>query len=102
MTAAARAKMCELLAEDVGLADRKAELFLLGALSLIDAMLDQPMGDVLRELPLIDELKQALQGRSSPLLAVLEFVKHYERGDWVACEEFARAHGLSDIAVFDR
>ena len=102
VTAAARAKMCELLAEDVGLADRKAELFLLGALSLIDAMLDQPMSGVLRELPLIDDLKQALQGASSPLGDVLEFVTHYELGDWVACEKFARAHGLSDITIFDR
>ena len=84
VSAAVRAKFCELLGDDLWMADRKAELFLLGALSLVDAMLDQPMSRVLDELPLSDDLGLALQGGSSPLRPVLEFVERYERGDWTA------------------
>ena len=102
VTAAVRARLCELIGEDVGLAERTADLFLVGALSLVDAMLDQSMSRVLEELPLADDLKQALLGASSPLRPVLEFVEHYERGDWTVCAELAMAHGIANAKTFDR
>ena len=82
ITAATRAKFCESLGTDTGMADRRPELFLMGALSLIDAMLDQPMSTVVEELPLSDDLKGVLQGQQGPLRPVLDFVECYERGDW--------------------
>ena len=101
VSAAVRAKFCELLGADRWMADRKADLFLLGALSLVDAMLDQPMSRVLDELPLSDDLGLALQGGSSPLRPVLEFVERYERGDWTACAELGSTHGIVDTKVFE-
>ena len=80
VSAAVRAKHCELLGEEAGMSDRTPDLFLLGGLSLVDAMLDQPMADVLEELPLADDLKLALLGKPSQLRPVLEFVERYERG----------------------
>ena len=44
VSAAVRARCCELLAREVGMGARASELFLLGALSLIDAMLDARIG----------------------------------------------------------
>ena len=77
VSAAVRDKLCELMGQEAGMVDRTPDLFLLGPLSLIDAMLDQPMADVLEELPLADDLKRALLGESSQLRPVLEFVQQY-------------------------
>ena len=79
--------------------DREFELFLLGALSLLDAMLDQPMSTVLQESPVSDDLKRAMQGAVSPLRPVLEFVERYERGDWKACAALASTLGVDEGEV---
>jgi EAL and modified HD-GYP domain-containing signal transduction protein len=96
VNAAVRAKCCETLARDAGLPTRESELFLLGALSLIDAMLDQPMEEVLKKLPISDDLKSALTGQSNELSSVLDFVRGYERGDWASCGALAPQLGVQD------
>ena len=99
VSAAVRASFCELIGDNCVTADRKPELFLLGALSLADAMLDQPMSRILKELPVSDDLKRALQGDASPLRPVLEFVEQYERGDWTACADLGSTLGLLEREV---
>ena len=84
VTAAVRANFCDLLADSAGLTDQKPDLYLLGMLSLIDTMLDQPMAQVLSALPVTDDLRDALNGAPSPLRPVLELVEAFERGDWTA------------------
>ena len=100
VTAAARAKFCEMVGGDLGLADRRPELFLMGALSLVDAMLDRPMSQVLAELPLAADLEQALLGNSSPLRPALEFVRRYEQGDWAACARLENSTGVSGVTAY--
>ena len=102
VSAAVRAKLCEVMGEEAGMTDRTADLFLLGALSLVDAMLDQPMTVVLDELPLAADLKLALLGESSELRPILEFVKRYERGDWATCEELGKQLGIPQANVLTR
>ena len=80
--AAVRARFCDELAGRAGLADRQADWFFLGAFSLIDTILDQPMATVLAELPLAEEVTAALMGQPNALRPVLDFVEAYERGDW--------------------
>ena len=101
VSAAVRARFCELLGSDT-LPRRESELFLLGALSLLDAMLDQPMSRVLDELPLSRDTRLALQGDPSPLRPVLEFVERYERGDWMSCSDLANRHGFVQEKVLER
>ena len=100
VTAAARAKFCELVGDDLGLTDRRSELFLMGALSLVDAMLDRPMAEVLSELPLAADLEQALLGCPSPLRPALEFVERYEQGDWAACARLENSTGVSGVTAY--
>ena len=102
MSAAVRASFCELIGNDILPADRRPELFLLGALSLVDAMLDQPMSRVLEELPVSDDLRLALQGGASPLRPVLEFVERYERGDWTLCADLGTTHGIVESQVLQQ
>lgn len=54
-----RGKMCEILAEQIG-AEDPGSFFTMGLLSVLDAMLDQPMQQILDELTISDELKKAL------------------------------------------
>ena len=99
MQAAVRGKFCERLAEDTGIADRSSELFLVGALSLVDAMLDRPMAAVLDDLPLADDVRLALLGTPSPLRPVLAFVEGYERGDWTTCTDLGRELRVTQARV---
>ena len=102
VSAAVRAKFCELIGGEAGMAARQPDLFLLGALSLVDVMLDQPMSEVLAELPLAEDLAIALEGGSTSLRPVLEFVLNYERGNWTVCSELSAALGVTEAAVVQR
>lgn len=67
-----RARFCELLAERYQQQEDTSELFLLGLFSLLDAILDTPMEQMMVKLPLSDAVKDALlveQGRLAPYLA---------------------------------
>ena len=61
------------------------EIFLLGLLSLLDAMLDVEMGKVIDQLPLGNVLKKALSSRTGPMAPFLDAVIAFERHDLDAC-----------------
>ena len=63
--------------------DRDLDLFLLGLFSLIDAMVDRPMGAVISKLALDGEVKEALLGdNKSHLAKIFALYLAYEHGDW--------------------
>jgi c-di-GMP phosphodiesterase len=78
-----RAKMCQSLAENAG-HDNENSYFTAGLLSTLDALAGASMEEVLKQLPLSQELAAALLGHDGPLGAALECVCAYERGDWSA------------------
>jgi c-di-GMP-related signal transduction protein len=80
-----RARFCELLADRCPQEVSGSELFLLGLFSLIDAILDAPMEQMMERLPLSDAIKEALirgEGSYAPLLTA---VIAYEKGETVNC-----------------
>ena len=77
-----RAKFCESLAPHAGLLSRADDLFLTGLFSLIDAFLDRPLADILAEIPIQSEIKDAIGGQENLLGKVYHFVLSYEKGDW--------------------
>ncbi len=78
-----RAKFCESMAAKVrGLNNRSEDLFLMGLFSLLDAMLDRPLPELMDELPIAEDIKQALTLGQNPLRDVFDYVLAYERGDW--------------------
>ncbi len=91
-----RGRFCESLAPMLGMKHRSQELFLLGMFSVIDAILDRPLEEILKDLPLADEIKDALSGKPNRLRAVFDYVLAYEKGDWDRVSELAVALGLSD------
>ena len=72
------------------------ELFLLGLLSVIDALLNVRMLDVLMELPVDEEIKKALLGKSSRYRPIFEVVLDYESGTWEQLAHSARQIGLHE------
>lgn len=91
-----RAKFCERLASASRTPVVSAELFTLGMFSLIDAILDQPMAEVMAKLPLGQNIKEALIHRKGPLIGYLGLVEFYEKGHWVPA---TRVSNALDIAT---
>ncbi len=77
-----RARFCETLAPEVGLGERQSELFLVGLFSLMDVFLGRPLADILENIALAAEIKQALRGQKNTHGLVLDLVAHYEKGAW--------------------
>lgn len=74
-----RAKFCELLARKSRLAEYDLEVFMVGMLSFMDAMLDIEMSVVMEKLPVTDEVKEALIHSTGLFAPFLEAVIAYER-----------------------
>lgn len=94
-----RARFCELLALHSDCRKDAPELFLLGLFSLIDALLDKPMADLLKELPLSAEVKWALLGRENRFSIYLQAALLYENAQWDQYAKTAQAIGLSQEQV---
>jgi EAL and modified HD-GYP domain-containing signal transduction protein len=76
-SAVLRGRLCEAIARDLQLAN-PATAFTAGVLSVVDALLDQKLFDVLRTLPITEELRWALLGRSGPVGAALDMAVRIE------------------------
>ena len=76
-----RARMCEKLGPLRGIRDAPA-LFVLGLLSTLDVLTGMPMRDVLKELPLSEDLVDSLLTQRGQLGSVLREVIAYQRGSW--------------------
>jgi EAL and modified HD-GYP domain-containing signal transduction protein len=87
-----RARFCELVAPLIG--ENPTEQFMLGMMSLVDAMLETPMESVVGTLPLRQEAKDALVGIRNPTAAALCLVRSFESGSWAGC---SAAVNLSEI-----
>ncbi|HVN21675.1 MAG TPA: HDOD domain-containing protein [Dongiaceae bacterium] len=88
LSALVRGRFCELLAPRVP--HGESDLFLMGLLSLIDAMLETPMASVLERIPLDSATKAVLLGQPSMLRPVFQLMLAHESGEWEA------AAGLSE------
>ncbi|MBA3440542.1 MAG: HDOD domain-containing protein [Pyrinomonadaceae bacterium] len=77
-----RAKLCESLAASAGLAHRVEDLFIMGMFSLIDAILDRELAEILNDLPIAGDIKAALLDGNNSLHNVYQYVLAYEDADW--------------------
>jgi EAL and modified HD-GYP domain-containing signal transduction protein len=87
LSALVRGRFGELLAPRVR--HGESDLFLLGLLSLIDAMLEMPMAEVLDKIPLDQATKAALLGQPSQLRPVFQLMLAHESGEWQAAAELS-------------
>ncbi|MFP7232721.1 cyclic di-GMP phosphodiesterase [Bacillus subtilis] len=84
-----RAKLCELLARKTA-RPQPASYMLIGMFSLIDTLLHREIEEIIQELPLIDEVGQALLGHQNDYYQMLELVKLIESNNWDTCTELGK------------
>src|SRR5579872_2633417 len=67
-----RGRFCELLAPVAGMPGHANDLFLMGLLSVMDAIVDQPLDVILTDLPVRQEIKDALLAKKGLYWQLLE------------------------------
>ena len=76
-----RARFAEGLAQLHGKVDT-AKAFLTGLMSLMDAILDEPIDSVMSKLPLAKEIKDALVEKKGVLADYIQLIQFYETANW--------------------
>jgi len=89
-----RAKLFETAALGGGYEDLSDKLFMLGLFSLLDAMFDMEMKEVVRHLPIDETLKKALCGLENEYTQWLRLAFAIESSDWDQVGQTARTLGL--------
>jgi len=96
-----RARFCELIAPKIK--HVQSELYLLGLLSLMDVILEVPMGVVIGDLPLDPDTKaQLLRGKTgerTPLSTVYDLMVAREAGDWGKVTKLGKELDLSLVSI---
>ncbi|MDD3815294.1 MAG: HDOD domain-containing protein [Desulfocapsaceae bacterium] len=95
-----RARFLEHIAAEVG--RNKEELFMLGLFSLIDAILNIPMTELIPRLHLNERLQEALVKRAGELFTYLQMVELYETGQWERLDILVKGAGIAEgrMAIF--
>jgi c-di-GMP-related signal transduction protein len=94
-----RAQFCELLAPCARQPDSANDLFLLGLLSAMDAILDMRMPDVLKEITVHQEIRDALMGKADKFREIFEFALNYEHGRWDEIGPSAARLGIQEDLI---
>jgi EAL and modified HD-GYP domain-containing signal transduction protein len=90
--AAFRGSFCELIADQLlGRRKEAGRFHTVGMFSLLPAMLDKGMADILPELALPEAIQEALLSEvATPLSRTLRLVMAYERGNWEQTARLAK------------
>jgi c-di-GMP-related signal transduction protein len=81
-TALTRAYFCQDLSRLIGMSAHSSDLFLMGLLSVTDALLDRPLEQIISSVPVSAEVRGALCGEKNSFRDVYETLLAYERADW--------------------
>lgn len=63
---------------------------------MLNCLIDAPMEEILSELPIADDVKNALLTKEGRCGALYELVLSYEAADWEKINHYAEILGLSD------
>jgi c-di-GMP-related signal transduction protein len=89
-----RARFCELVAPLIG--ENPTEQFILGLLSLLDAMTETPMEAIAKSLPLRPQAKEALMGVPNHTSLALRTIRSFESGVWSNCTLGSETLGIAE------
>jgi c-di-GMP-related signal transduction protein len=97
LSAMVRARYCELLGPKIP--HGQSDLFLVGLLSLMDAILEMPMGVVLEGISLDREARAVLLGQKSELDPMYRLMLSQEAADWPKLSALCTELKLPEIFV---
>ena len=78
--------------------DMSSEFFLMGLFSMIGIIMDSPMEELLKDLPLSNLVKDALMGKDNPYKKIFDIIPSYEKADFEKVYRFASEMNIpSDV-----
>jgi EAL and modified HD-GYP domain-containing signal transduction protein len=89
-----RARMCESCGKIFKTGYRSEELFTMGLFSLIDAILDMSMDQILMQIGLPKNIQNGLLGKDEDFNTLLSAVKVFEKGNWATLDQIHDADEL--------
>lgn len=96
-----RAKFGEILVQKMDLQKLSSDAFIMGMFSLLDCLLNRPMVDILKDLPIAMEVKNALLGADNQLGNIYNLMLSYERGEWSNFSYYAKKCNIAEEEVPD-
>lgn len=96
-----RAKFCEYMANKISVGDNSASAFLVGMLSLIDALLDSEIHELFDNMPLSDNIYNALIEKKGCLAMMVNLSKSLEIGDWKSVDKFANQLSVQTAEIME-
>ena len=100
-TALTRAYFCEDFSAPAGFPEKSSATFLMGLLSVSDALLDKPIKDVLHSLPIDAEIKSALCGGENRYRDLYEVLLALEHAEWSKLNTLTERLGCPEDSVPD-
>jgi EAL and modified HD-GYP domain-containing signal transduction protein len=88
--ALSRGRFCELMVNATKPANSQPSAFLIGMLSLIDAMVDGDIQELMDKLPLHKDMKDAIINRKGESAYFLKLCELFEKADWQNIELFCK------------
>ncbi|GAC19297.1 EAL and HDOD domain-containing protein [Paraglaciecola arctica] len=92
--ALSRARFCELMVQASLPTHSQSSAFLIGLLSLIDAMVDGDIQELMGKLPLQQEMKDAIINRKGESAKFLKLCELFEKADWQNIELYCQQLGV--------
>lgn len=90
-----RAHFMEAIATKANKISDTGSTFLVGMMSLMDAILDDDMASLLTKLPLSQEIKSTLLKKPSTFGIYLDLAESMEKGDWDSVETISKSLGVT-------
>jgi EAL and modified HD-GYP domain-containing signal transduction protein len=96
LLAAQRGKLLELMAVHINPGNQEFHdrAFMAGILSLLDALLNQPLDEVIKQINLTSDVRKALLEREGKLGSMLQLAEEMERNDFEKVTELSTQLGL--------
>jgi EAL and modified HD-GYP domain-containing signal transduction protein len=94
LSALVRARFCELVSTKIP--RLQSDLFLVGMFSVMDAILEIPMSEILAKVALDKDIKSVLSGNGGRLQPVYDLMVAQEAGDWERARKSAFVLRLSE------
>ncbi|HWA58445.1 MAG TPA: HDOD domain-containing protein [Gemmatimonadales bacterium] len=95
VAALVRAQFAEQVGREAGFGSRAMDLFLIGMLSSLEALIGRPMEEALAQIPVSHDIRDTLLGRSTTLSPIWGLVLAYERADWDQVKQLANLAEIS-------
>ena len=94
LSALVRARFCEQLSRKIP--RTQSDLFLVGMVSMMDAILNIPMTEVVEKIAIDHDTKCVLLGQAARLQTIYELMLAQEAGNWTSAQSFANQLRVSE------